>query len=419
MYDTGKIMNARTLITAFAVAITMNIVAPIAAFATSAPYTDNGADDRAEREADLYEEGTDAIDDEQWDEAIRNFTAVAEMKGSKADGAIYWTAYALNRMGRRAEALKTIDGLRKSYPNSRWLDDAKALELELRSDRGETVQPASVEDAELKMIAINSLMHSDPEKAYPLLEKIVRGNTAAKKIKDRALFILSQSSSPRAQTLIGEIARGNSNPDMQKAAVRYLGINGNAKNRQILSELYATATTREVKKEVLRAFMISGDKGYVLTAAKGEKDPELREEAIRALGVMGARAELAAMYDVETVASVKERIIQGLFIGGDSEKIGELARKEKDVELRKEAIQKLGLMGGKNGPMLLSLYANETSTEIKSAILNGLFLSNNARALIDIAKKETNKDLKRTALKKLSIMNDDEALAYMLQILNE
>lgn len=412
-------MNSRTLLAAFAVAITIHTFAPLRAFATPAPWTESAADERAEREADLYEEGTDAIDDEKWNEAIRHFTTVAEMKGSKADGAIYWTAYALNKMGRRAEALKTIEGLRKSYPSSRWLDDAKALELELRSDRGETVQPASVEDAELKMIAINSLMHSDPEKAYPLLEKIVRSNTSSKKIKDRALFILSQSSSPRAQTLIGEIARGNANPDMQKRAVRYLGINGNAKNRQILAELYASANTRDVKKEVLRAFMIAGDKGYVLNAAKSEKDPSLREEAIRTLGVMGARAELAAMYDVETVASVKERIIQGLFISGDADKIGELARKEKDVELRKEAIEKLGLMGSKTGPALLALYASESSADVKESVIKGLFLQNNARALIDIAKKETNKELKRAALKKLSIMNDDEALAYMLQILNE
>ena len=412
-------MNSRKLLAAFAVTIALHTLAPLAAHATPAPSTESAADERAERESDLYEEATDAIDEEHWEDAIRNFTRVAEMKGSKADGAIYWTSYALNKLGRRAEALKTIDGLRRTYPNSRWLDDAKALELELRSDRGETVAPASVEDAELKMIAINSLMNSDPEKAYPLLEKIVRGNTASKKIKDRALFILSQSTSPRAQALIGEIARGNANPDMQKSAVRYLGINGNAKNRQILADLYASANSREVKKEILRAFMIAGDKGYVLNAAKSEKDASLREEAIRALGVMGARTELAAMYDVETVSSVKEKIIQGLFISGDAEKIGELAKKEKDVELRMEAIEKLGLMGGKTGPTLLALYANETSVDVKEAVLKGLFLQNNARALIDIAKKETNKDLKRTALKKLSMMNDDEALAYMLQILND
>src|SRR5258705_4407490 len=146
----GKTMNTRKLLAALAVAITMSTLAP-RAHAAPAPWTESGPDEReerAERESDLYEVGTEAIDEEQWEDAIRNFTKVAEMKGSKADGAIYWTAYALNKLGRSTEAQKTIDGLAKTYPNSRWLDDAKALSLELRSDRGENVSPSSVDDAD-------------------------------------------------------------------------------------------------------------------------------------------------------------------------------------------------------------------------------------------------------------------------------
>ena len=156
-------MNVKKLLAALAFAATL-INANL--HADPAPYPEP-ADERSEREADLYEEGTDAIDDEQWDEAVRTFARVAEMKGSRADGAVYWSAYALEKLGRKAEALKTIDGLKKAYPKSRWLDDAQALELELRQSRGERVSPASVEDDDLKMMALNSLMHTDPEKAFP------------------------------------------------------------------------------------------------------------------------------------------------------------------------------------------------------------------------------------------------------------
>jgi hypothetical protein len=67
----------------------------------------------------------------------------------------------------------------------------------------------------------------------------------------------------------------------------------------------------------------------------------------------------------------------------------------------------------------MSLYASETTIEGKKAVIEALFLSNNARALIDLSKKETNPQLRKEALRKLSIMNDDEALEYMLQILEE
>lgn len=388
--------------------------------ATAAPAAyPEPTDERSEREADLYEDATDAIDDEQWEEAIRKFARVAEMKGSRADGAVFWSAYALNKLGRQAEALKTIDALKKAYPTSRWLDDAQALEIEARQARGERVSPDKVSDDEMKMIAINSLMHSDPEKAYPLLEKIVRSGTASRKVRERAVFILSQSPSGRAQTLLGEIARGNSNPELQRDAVRYLGISGSQQSRQILADLYAAATSSSVKKEILKAFMLANDKARVLTAARSEKDTDLRGEAIRLLGVMNARAELVTLYGTETSRDMREEIIQGLFISGDSDKIGELAQNEKDQYLRKEAIQKLGLMGRKTAPTLLAMYARETSVDLKEAVIKGLFLQDNAKALIDIAKKETNKELRKEALQKLSLMNDDEALAYMLQILNE
>jgi hypothetical protein len=409
-------MNVRKAFAAWAVAATL-LISGGRAFANAFPWAED-REEREDRESDLYEEGTDAIDEQEWDDAIRAFKAVAEMGGSRADGALYWTAYALNKSGRRAEAVQAIDGLKKNHPKSKWIDDAKALELETRQARGERVAPERMEDDDLKMIAINSLMHSDPEKAYPLLEKIVRGSSD-KKIKERALFILAQSPSPRAQTLIADIARGNANPDLQKMAVKYIGIHGGERNRATLSDLYASGS-REVKKEVLRALMIAGDKARVHAAAKSEPDPELRKEAIHLLGVMNGRAELHSLYANETSAEVKKQIIQGLFISNDGERLGDLARTEKNPELRREAIRKLGLVGAKTGPTLLALYAaSDTDVESKKAIIEAFFLQNNARALIDLSKKESNPSLRKAALQKLSLMNDEEALQYMLQILEE
>ncbi|MFP5246859.1 MAG: HEAT repeat domain-containing protein [Thermoanaerobaculia bacterium] len=409
-------MNLRKLFAALGAVI---LIGTAGASTYAYPAYPAPADERAEREADLYDDGMDDIDEGHWDEAVRTFARVAEMKGTRADGALYWTAYALNKMGRTAEALQTVEGLKKAHPKSKWLDDAQALELELRHSRGEKVKPENVEDEELKAMAINSLMHTDPEKAYPLLEKIVRGN-GSKKLRERAIFILSQSSSPRAQALLFDIARGNANPDLQRVAVRHLGMSGNAQSRKVLSELYASTASTSVKKEVLRAFMIGGDEAPVVAAARGEKDPSLRKEAIRTLGVMNARAELVSLYGSESARDVREAIIEALFVAGDVDKLSELARGEKDAELRKEAIQKLGVSGGKKaGDTLIAMYDSETDEDVREAILNGLFLQGNSKALIGIAKKEKNKSLKKRALQKLSHMGDDEALEYMLQILNE
>lgn len=372
----------------------------------------------AEREADLYEQGMDAIDDEEWEDAVQYFSKCAELKGKRADGALYWTAYALNKEGQKDQALQVIAALKKNYPKSEWIDDADALSVEVRERRGVRVQPSEVNDEEVKLMAIHSLMNTDSERALPLLEKILKG-TSSKKMKEQAMFVLSQSSSAKAQQLIASYAKGGGNAELQKQAVHYLGIAGGERNRALLLEVYQSTKSRNVKEEVLNALMISGDRGRILNAAKTETDPELREEAIRLLGVMGARNDLAAMWQTETASNVRDAIMEALFIAGDVEHIHEIAKNDKNPDVREEAIRKLGIMGKKTAPMLLAFYANESSLHIKEAVLDALFVQSNARALIDLAKKETNRSLKREILQKLSVMNNKEAIDYMLELLNE
>ena len=68
------------------------------------------------------------------------------MKGTRADAALYWKAFSQNRLGQRAEALATIAELTKSYPNSRYLKQAQALEAEVRRDVGQPVRPEEQAD---------------------------------------------------------------------------------------------------------------------------------------------------------------------------------------------------------------------------------------------------------------------------------
>src|SRR5579872_3177738 len=52
-------------------------------------------DDRA------YERGERALDNRRWDEALEAFTQAAAAGGTRADGALYWKAYSLAKLGRR------------------------------------------------------------------------------------------------------------------------------------------------------------------------------------------------------------------------------------------------------------------------------------------------------------------------------
>ena len=371
-------------------------------------------------EADrLFQKGKAAIDAGRWDEAVQAFGAVASEKGAHADEALYWKAYALNKIARRAEALTALAQLRQAYANSRWQDDARALEIEVRQASGEKVNPNSEPDEELKLMALNGLMNSDPERAIPILEKLMQGNRSPK-LQERALFVLAQNDNPKARQILLQIARNGSNPDLQMKAIHYLGIMGSKENRQVLADLYASSNDASVKRAVLHGFMVSGDRDHLLQAAKSEKNPDLRMEAIHQLGISGGQSELWQLYQAEPTVEVKETILHSMFIGGNSDKLLEVARGEKDARLRKAAIHSLGLMGGEHtGAALVAMYSSEPDPALRGEIVNALFIQGNAKAMVDLARKESNPEMKKTIVSKLSIMGSKDATEYMLELLNK
>ena len=366
----------------------------------------------------LYRQGSDALDKHQWQTAVGKFNELASLHDDQADAALYWKAYAQNKLGQREEALATLSELEQSFPHSHWLKDARALQLEVRQASGQKVLPQDQPDEDLKLLAINALMNSDPERALPLLQKLLQSNQP-EALKERALFVLTQSGSPAARQAVVQIARRNSDPELQKKALDDLALFGGADSRKMLADVYASSNDPAVKREILHGYMISGDRDRLLALAKAEKSPELRKDAIHELGIMGAQDMLWQLYTQEPSKQVKVEILHSMFIGGNTQRLIEVARTESDPDLRQAAVRSLGLMGGqRTDGALLSIYEGEKNNQVREAVLNALFIQGNVHELIQIARKETNPELKRAAVSKLALMKSKEATDYMLEILN-
>jgi hypothetical protein len=329
--------------------IKVDTIAPMAFAQYGTPFPRPG---RAASDDRLYQDGQRALDSRHWDQALEDFNQVAARAGSRADGALYWKAYTLNKLGRRDEAVAAIAELRKSYASSRWLDDAKALEVEVKQASGQNVAPESESDEDLKLMAINGLTQSDPERAVPLLENLLKG-AQSPKLKERALFVLAQSSVPKAQQLLEQVARGGGNPDLQVKAINYVGVakrrQGGGGNGQLLSEIYASTSDANVKRAILNAYMANRDTDHLLQVAKTEKMPELRLDAIRYVGGGGAAASdaLVAIYASEQDKQVKQTITETLYGHSNAKALVDLARSEKDPEMKKTIVRYLSNMRGK------------------------------------------------------------------------
>ena len=369
-----------------------------------------------DRQAQLYEEGNNALYEGRWDRAVTYFTRLADLKGPRTDQALYWKSYAQNRLGQRADSLATIAELTNTYPSSRYTKEARALEVEVRGSTGPVGAQAQA-DEDLKLIAINALAQSDPTQAVPLLEKLLAG-TASPRLKSRALYVLAQINTPRAREVVTSIAKGSSVPELQSRAIQYLGAEGGRESRATLAEIYSSSTDVDVKRRILRAFAQAGEKDRVLAAAQTEQNPELRAEAVRQLGQMGANEELWLMYQKDTSVDVKRQILWAMQVSGNTTRMVEIARTEKDADLRLRAVRNLGVMGGKAAAdTLLEIYANEKDPAIRRTVINSLFTSDNATALVALARKEQDMAMKTEIVRRLSNMDNKEAQAYMLELL--
>jgi hypothetical protein len=377
------------------------------------------AQEKLDRLQELYDDGRQDLDDDRYDRAAEKFRQLADMNGPQTDAALYWKAYAENRLGKRDTALTTIADLRRRFPQSRWQKDATALEIEVKQSTGQPVKPADQSDDELKMLAIQGLMNSDPERTLPLLEKVINGSGTPRE-KSKALFVLAQSGSPQAREILGRIARGQTNPDLQRKAVEYLGLFGGTEARKTLAEVYASSSDASVKHAILRSYMIGGDREHLFVAAKSEKDESLRREAIRQLGLVHGTNELEQLYQAETSTDLRREILQAFFLAGDSGRLVKAAQGEKDPELRRAAIRNLGLIhSDDSGKALQEIYSKETDHALKAEVLNAYFLQGNAKALVAIARAEKDPELKKTAVSKLSLMHSKEGTDYLMELLQK
>lgn len=372
-------------------------------------------------QADLYAQGTAAINQEHWQDAIRIFGKVEQQHGAYAAGALYWKAYAENREGRPAQALIMCGELRKQYPTSSWLEECSALEIRVRSKSGAPVAPQSEPNEDLKLLAMNALMQQDPSQAVPILQQLLESNQP-QDIKHRALFLLAQNRSSEGQALLAKIAQGQSGTKLQINAIRLLAMAGGKQAAAKLGNIYGHTSNEAVKKAILQSYFLTGNSGLLLQAARQEKYPELARAAVQSLGVMGATDDLISLYHATGSNVVKSGIINALVTSGSkgANALSEIAGSEQNSNLRQQAIRNLGIAGGASkASELVAIYQKSSDIATKKTAAQALFLSGDAHDLIVLVRSEQNPKLKEYLVRELSLMHSPEATQYMLQLLNK
>ncbi|UCH98083.1 MAG: HEAT repeat domain-containing protein [Candidatus Aminicenantes bacterium] len=265
-------------------------------------------DKKEKQAADLYREAKQSVYRKDWSEAVRQLREFVEAfpDTKLTDESFYWLGYSMNRLSQtlenldrildtQREALSQLETLMQRYPSSKWIDDAKLLRVEIAENlvkkgfkqykyilNGASQDP----DTEMKLVALDALMQMDKEKAFPLLEKIIRTNKN-RELKEKAIFILSQIIDPRVIPLLVEVVLRDTNKEVREKAVFWLGQIRGADSLNQLVKIYKIIEDEELKEKVIFSIAQSGGESgvkHLIEFYQKEKSIELKKKIIFWLG---------------------------------------------------------------------------------------------------------------------------------------
>jgi HEAT repeat protein len=263
--------------------------------------------------------------------------------------------------------------------------------------------PAQTDDAErLKMSALEALISAPPERALPIVRKVLSGDSSAK-LKKRALFVLGQIDLPEARAQLIETAR-TGDKNLRLEAIRTIGIGGDPEALAELAEIYKTGDG-DARSAVLEAYLIADDRNAVYQVAANTQDPGEFEKAVEVLGAMGATEELRALRDRPGMAEV---LIDAYAIAGDVETLTAMASDGSDPGRQAQAIRGLAIAGGDGvGGVLVDIYRGTQSPNVKEAVREALLIADEDEAVLELFRASTDAAEKRELLQTLVIMDSD------------
>jgi HEAT repeat protein len=369
----------------------------------------------------IYRGGLDALQQRQYDRAISSFDRVIAQKGERADAALYWKAFAQFKLARTEDALASIAQLRRDYAQSRYVGDAKVLEADVRKMAGQPVNPASVDDDEIKLLAIQGISKSD--QAVPLLEGVLSA-TNSLNVKKRALYVLALSDDARAHPVLMRYAKGAGNPDLQVEAIRYLASRRDSSTTPVeLRDIYDSTQDTNVKLAVIDAYRTFGDKGALIRIS-GERATtrDLRRSAISRLNGLADAQDVMSLYQQEADPVLRGQLVSVLGSMSAIDQLTTIAKTDKDQNVRTRAIRLLGSQRTDRATeILVGLYGSEQDKDVRRAVVQALGSQDNADALVSLARKETDPDLRRELVRRISELAQHSKVAadYLVEQLKK
>ena len=394
-----------------------------------------------------------------------------------APGAFYWQAFALYRLGREPDLRAALDALRRQrerFPDASVKGDAAALEQRLQGElgrRGDRVAAAAVRAAarqaaeppeapeppeppvpvevghlgergdsqcdddgeDMKIAAINALIHMDSEKARPILRRVLaRRDAASVCLRRKAVFLISQGEGEGAEDILLASARTDPDPEVREQAVFWLSQVGSERAVGALDSILRTSTDRALQDKAIFALSQQDSprarQSLRAYAERTDAPESLREQAIFWIGQSGGKE--SSTYLRELFGRIKNEELRKKILFSVSQRDGEesgkwlvgIARdRAQPIETRKQALFWAG-QGGAAIADLTSLYAAFDDREMKDQLIFVYSQREEPAAvdkLLDIARRDPDTELRKKALFWLGQSDDPRAAKALVDIIEQ
>ncbi len=402
-------------------------------------------------------------------------------KSGYAPDALYWQAFALYRLGGKSDlktALASLKQQKSKYPDAATKGDTAALEERIQGELARrygdpearayvTKSAQSVatpptppvppthpvppvppvppdhamhgddrcaeDDDDMKVAALNALIHMDGDKARPILQKVLaRRDAASVCLRRKAVFLIAQGDAEGAEDILLETARKDPDVEVREQAIFWLSQVGSDRAVSALDSILRTSTDRRIQDKAIFALSQQdapkARQSLRAFAERTDAPQELREQAVFWIGQSGGKESLT--YLRELYGRVKNQELQNKILfavsqGGGAEAgkwLVSVARdRTQSIELRKQA---LFWAGQGDAPLaeLTSLYNAFDDREMKDQLIFVYSQRDETAAvdkLLEIARKDPDSELRKKALFWLGQSDDPRAAEALQQIIEQ
>ena len=375
----------------------------------------------------VFRSARDLITDGDWAKAQEKFDQyVSEFPNEKnIDAALYWKAYAEQKLAKYEQCRSTIDRLLQKYPNTNWKDDARTLLAQVPgastlayADLVRTVQaqaviapPAIEQPLVYGQVGVAPQVTVAPATPIAPIEGIAIGVGAADDSDD------DNSIDPCEFKIV--VLQALFQTDVQRGIMA-------------ASEWLKPGSTQTVRCKGAALTLLGRNGGKAVTpvilgVARNEPDLKLRARAISALGATNDDSVVDSLRDF--AMSSQDNSIVEASLYALSRHTGERAitvlsefatNNSRTVAQRKVAIASIASRAGDPAvDALFRIYDGDQTVEIRKAVIYGFANRKSERAgtkLFDIARSAENVELRKSAISAISRRGGDKAIEFLLNL---